>query len=81
MKGTITEAEYTFCMYKLGNAGSGMTKLIEAIFALDSPNRAKMALGFPELVEVVNNYNFTKGYWPDLVKRWNTAFPTMKLVA
>ncbi len=48
-----------------------MTALIDAIFALDINNRTKLAMGFPELVEVVNRYNFENGYWEDLVKRWN----------
>ena len=68
---TVTEAESIFCMYKLGMEGSGMTALINAIFALDTNNRAKLAKGFPELVEVVNKYNFEIGYWEDLLKRWN----------
>lgn len=68
---TVTEAEQIFCMYKLGKEGSGMTALINAIFALDINNRAKLAKGFPELVEVVNKYNFETDYWGDLVKRWN----------
>ena len=70
---TVTEAEHTFCMYKLGLAGSGMTALINAIFALDTNNRAKVAKGFPELVEVCNKYNFETDYWQDLVKRWNES--------
>lgn len=68
---TVTNAENLFCMYKLKLAGSGMTALVDAIFALDTNNRAKLAKGFPELVEVVNKYNFESGYWEDLVKRWN----------
>lgn len=68
---TITEAEEKFCYFKLGMAGSGTTALIEAIFKLDMPNRMKMAKGFPELVEVVNRYNNERGYWKDLVDRWN----------
>ena len=67
----ITEAEEVFCMYKLGREGSFMTSLIETIFKGDMPSRAKIALGYPELVEVINNYNNTRGYWPDLVYRWN----------
>ena len=68
---TVTEAEQIFCMYKLGKEGSGMTALINAIFALDTDNRAKLAKGYPELVEVVNKYNFETDYWEDLTERWN----------
>lgn len=67
----ISEAEQEFLYYKLGTAGSGYTALINAIFALDTPNRRKMAKGFPELVEVVNRYNNELGYWEDLVSRHN----------
>lgn len=80
MTKTVTEAEHVFCMYKLGMEGSGMTALINAIFALDTNNRAKVALGFPELVEVINRFNFEDGYWRDLVERWNQD-SHIKLVA
>lgn len=69
---TLTDAEKTFCLFKLGLEGSGMTALIKAIFALDTDSRAKVAKGFPDLVEVVNKYNFETGYWQDLAKRWNS---------
>lgn len=67
----ITDAEHMFCMYKLNMLGGGMTSLIGTIFHLDDTNRAKIALGFPELVEVINRYGNEKGYWKDLVERWN----------
>ena len=67
----VTDAERIFCMYKLGLEGSGMTALINAIFALDTDNRAKVGKGFPELVEVVNRFNFETGYYKDLTERWN----------
>jgi rhamnogalacturonyl hydrolase YesR len=58
-------------MYQLKLTGSGMTALINAIFALDTDYRAKIAKGFPDLVEVVNKYHHETGYWEDLVNRWN----------
>ena len=67
----ITPAENLFVEFKRGYTGSGYTALINAIFALDTPNRSKIALGYPELVEVVNKYNYEKGYWEDLVNRYN----------
>jgi len=67
----VTMAEEQFCMYKLGMTGSGITALIDAIFKLDTQHRAKIALGFPELVTVINRFNFENGYWKDLVSRWN----------
>lgn len=68
---SISEAEEKFCYYKLGMAGSGITALINAVFALDKPNREKISMGFPELVDVVNRYNYEMGYWEDLRERWN----------
>lgn len=67
----ISEAEETFCFYKLGLTGSFMTSLISTIFKGDEGNRNKIALGFPELVDVCNKFNRNKGYWSDLVDRWN----------
>jgi ABC-type lipoprotein export system ATPase subunit len=72
----ISEAEELFMHFKLGQAGSGYTALINCIFALDTPNRKKMALGFPEIVDVVNRYNNECGYWSDLVTRYNEEYQT-----
>lgn len=73
-KDKITPAEEKFMMYKKGLTGSAITSLIDLIFKLDTENRAKLALGFPELVEVVNRYKTEEGYWYYLVKRWNEQF-------
>ena len=54
-------------------AGSGMTALIEAIWKLDRNNRAKIALGYPELVTICNRFNDENGYWEDLQSRWKEA--------
>jgi len=70
---TFTEAEELFMHYKNGMAGGGMTALIEAIWKLDRKNRAKIALGYPELVIVCNRYNDERGYWEDLQKRWKNS--------
>lgn len=70
----LTEAEIKFMHYKLGILGGGMTALINAIFKLDRQNRAKIALGFPELVEVCNRFNDESGYWEDLEKRFKEEF-------
>jgi hypothetical protein len=66
----ISKTEELFIFYKRGTAGSGFTALIDAIFKLDRPNRAKIALGYPELVEVCNRYNDETGYWEDLQQRF-----------
>lgn len=63
--------------YKRGMAGSGFTALIDAIFKLDRPNRAKIALGYPELVQVCNRYNDETGYWEDLQKRFEQSAHTV----
>ena len=76
---TISAAEDTFCMYKLNLEGSFMTSLIDTIFKGDPVNRAKIGKGYPELVEVCNRYNDERGYWQDLVERWNIVYPTHRL--
>lgn len=67
----ISAAENLFVEFKRGWTGSGYTALINCIFALDTPHREKMAKGFPELVNVVNRYNNERGYWKDLIARYN----------
>lgn len=70
---TISAAEELFMHYKKGMTGSGMTALIDTIFKLDKPNRARIAMGYPDLVEVCNRYNFEEGYWDDLQRRWQES--------
>lgn len=65
--------------YKNGMAGSGYTALIDAIFKLDRTNRAKIALGFPELVQVCNRFNDEVGYWEDLQHRFKEAAHVVNL--
>jgi hypothetical protein len=77
----ITDAEEIFCFYKLGKEGSFMTSLIDTIFKGDDKHQAKLAKGYPELVEVIIRYGREKGYWKDLVKRWNKEYPLLKLYA
>ena len=77
----ITDAEEIFCFYKLGKEGSFMTSLIDTIFKGDDRNQAKIAKGYPDLVEVIQRYGKEKGYWSNLVERWNKEYPLLKLVA
>lgn len=77
----ITDAEEIFCFYKLGKEGSFMTSLIDTIFKGDDKNQAKIAKGYPELVEVIQRYGRERGYWKDLVNRWNKEYPLLKLYA
>ena len=75
----ITNAEEIFCFYKLGKEGSFMTSLIDTIFKGDVHNQAKIAKGYPELVEVITRYGNERGYWSELVDRWNKEYPLLKL--
>jgi hypothetical protein len=73
MEELVTPAEKIFCFYKLGLEGSFMTSLINTIFKGDMFERQKLAMGYPELVEVCYNYNNTPKYWSDLMYRWNKS--------
>jgi hypothetical protein len=73
VKENVTKAEFDFCFYKRGTAGSFKSNLIETIFSADDDNRKKLAQGFPDLVEVVNRYNRERGYWEDLQNRFNNC--------
>lgn len=75
----ITEAEEIFCFYKKNKEGSFMTSLIDTIFKGDDINQFKIAKGYPELVEVIKRYGREKGYWEDLVTRWNQEYPLLKI--
>lgn len=79
IKTNITEAEEIFCFYKKGREGSFMTSLIDTIFRGDDINQVKIAKGYSELVEVCQRYGNEKGYWSNLVKRWNKEYPLLKL--
>jgi hypothetical protein len=46
-----------------GKGGSFKTKLFEAICAADLGNQARLAIGFPEFVEVVQRYQVERDYW------------------
>lgn len=72
----ITAAEELFVDYKKGFTGSGFTALFDCIFKLDTPNRQKMAKGFPDEVEVCNRWNNERGYAKDLQNRYNLEFNT-----
>lgn len=77
----VTEAEREFCFFKLGLSGSFMESLINTAFKADINNQYKLAKGFPELMDVVMRYQTERGYWQDVVKRWNAEFPHHKLSA
>lgn len=66
----LSQDEYDFMLYKLGQAGSFRTALYEAWFAADLDNSQKLESVFPEL-EVVRRYSNEDGYWENLCQRWN----------
>jgi hypothetical protein len=69
----ITNAEREFMFYKIGTAGSFHTALLETIMKADIRNQAKLALGFPDDVQVVQRYQNEPGYWQGLQERWKAA--------
>ena len=71
--GSISNAEREFMFYKIGTCGSFHKALIDTIFRADHINQAKLALGFPEDVEVVQRFQNEAGYWEDLRQRWKLA--------
>lgn len=77
----VTEAEREFCYFKLGLSGSFMESLINTAFKADIHNQHKMSKGFPELMEVIMKYQSERGYWQDLVKRFNAETPNSILTA
>lgn len=77
----VTEAEREFCYFKLGLSGSFMESLINTAFKADIDNQHKMSKGFPELMEVIMKYQSERGYWQDLVKRFNAETPNSILTA
>jgi hypothetical protein len=52
-----------------GSGGSFKTKLFELICAADLGNQSRLAMGFPEFVEVVQRYQNERGYWEGIEKR------------
>jgi hypothetical protein len=71
----ITEAEETFCMFKLNMTGGFISSLIQTMFRADRINQSKLSKGFPELMEVIDRYGNEPNYWENLVDRWNKQHP------
>lgn len=67
---SISTAEREFMFYKIGTCGSFHKALIDTIFRADHINQAKLAMGFPEDVKVVQSFQNQEGYWEDLRQRW-----------
>jgi len=77
----LTNEEYEFCMHKKGMSGSFMESLIQTMYLADTDNLHLIGKGYPKLVEVVLRYRSERGYWRDLVARWNKQYPHSPLTA
>jgi len=71
---TLTEAEESFCMYKLHMKGSFKTKLYDLFWLADTVNKQKLITAFP-YIEICKQYAEEEGYWEDLKLRWNYNYP------
>lgn len=66
---SITDAERQLIDWQYEKSGSFYHHLMWAIAKSDHWNRAKIAQGFPELVEAMDRYQGEPGYWDDVLKR------------
>ena len=71
----VTIHEENFMDYKIGLSGSFKQSLYETFFKGDTENRKKLISAFPEL-EVAQKYTSERGYWQDLVDRYNKKYNT-----
>lgn len=75
----LTQAEAYLMKDQLGVNGNFMEHLLLAIKKADDKNRAKLATGFPDLVEVVQRFKNEMGYFEDLCVRWNQENPDQQV--
>lgn len=71
----LSIAEYEFCMHKKDMSGSFTESLIQTMYKADQENMNNLAKGYPELTEVVLRYHSERGYWINLMERWNEEYP------
>ena len=71
----VTIHEEKFMDYKIGLSGSFKQSLYDTFFKGDTENRKKLISAFPEL-EVAHKYASERGYWQDLVDRYNKKYNT-----
>ena len=79
--GKLSNSEYEFCMHKKGLSGSFTESLIQTMYKADTENLHLLGKGYPGLAEVVIRYRSEKGYWKDVVNRWNEENPHSPLTA
>ena len=75
----LTPAENYLMKDQLGHNGNFYKSLMFAIRVADTENRAKLALAFPDLVEVIRRFQNEDGYFQDLCVRWNHFNPNHKI--
>lgn len=71
----VTLHEEKFMEYKIGLCGSFKQSLYETFFKGDTENRKKLMSVYPEL-EIAQRYTSERGYWKDLVDRFNELHNT-----
>jgi hypothetical protein len=77
----LTNEEYEFCMHKKGMSGSFMESLIQTMYKADTDNLNLLGKGYPGLAQVVKRYQSERGYWKDVVERWNKENTHSPLIA
>lgn len=77
----LTNEEYEFFMHKRGMSGSFMESLIQTMYKVDTDNLNLLGKGYPGLAQVVKRYQSERGYWKDVVARWNKENPHSPLTA
>lgn len=66
----LNKGEMKFMEWQLHMSGSFFKALVEAMMRADDDNRQKLALGYPELMQAVVDYQNKDGYWQDLQNRY-----------
>lgn len=66
----ISRAELNLIDWVKGRSGDFWLHFFEALCIADDENNAKMEKGFPGEVIAFNRYKNSKGYWDDLMSRY-----------
>lgn len=69
----VTPEEIKFIEYKMNRVSLFRKSLYETYFIADDDNKKKLELAYPEL-EVPRRYLDEKGYWDDLIIRYDSQF-------
>lgn len=71
----LSPAETILCKSEIGILGSFYKSLLHTIRIADDQNRERLAMGFPELVEVIQRYRNEEGYSQTIFDKWNKENP------